>query len=113
MDLKSLCSLGFEEDHAASSAPECVGLFKSQYDTGKKLKTIEVFPCTIAAENEEDTVLQSFMGKMSKYGIHHFLQTSEWKSRKYVCSFFYATVAGNDLCKMSVLVPEDGLVRGY
>lgn len=40
----TLRDLGFVEDRGASCVNECAGMFKSQHDTGKNLKTIVVFP---------------------------------------------------------------------
>ncbi len=40
----TLRDLGYVEDRGASCVNECAGMFKSQHDTGKNLKTIVVFP---------------------------------------------------------------------
>ena len=54
----TLRDLGYEDDRGASCINECAGLYKSQHDTGKNLKTIVVFPM-IEAGVEQDQYSRS------------------------------------------------------
>ncbi len=57
----TLRDLGYVEDRGASCVNECAGMFKSQHDTGKNLKTIVVFPMITTSENG----VSNGIGKMS------------------------------------------------
>lgn len=48
----ALRELGYEDDRGASCVNECAGMFKSQHDTGKNLKTIVVFPMITGSTSE-------------------------------------------------------------
>jgi len=63
----TLRDLGYVEDRGASCVVECAGMFKSQHDTGKNLKTIVVFPMIKGADDDSNSVSNG-LGDMSLKG---------------------------------------------
>jgi len=62
----TLRELGYIEDRGASCVNECAGMFKSQHDTGKNLKTIVVFPKILSdGSNSNDDGINQKMSNMS------------------------------------------------
>lgn len=61
----TLRDLGFVEDRGASCVNECAGMFKSQHDTGKNLKTIVVFPMITSGGGGDDVDGLDVDGSMS------------------------------------------------
>ncbi len=61
----TLRDLGYVEDRGASCVVECAGMFKSQHDTGKNLKTIVVFPMISTSDGGGNNSVSNDFGELS------------------------------------------------